>query len=290
MWKFLSPTLLHAAMTGLMDSAGDGTGDGGAGGTGGKGEGDGGKGSKDEHIDPLTTDIKAAIEKARQQEKSKLYSQIEETKKAAKIAEDLAAARAAELETMKKQIADLQKKPAGEGEKGGDGEKGGEGEKKPALSEELLNKAIDAAVLATSKKFEEAMAAANARVAELEQQSKAKDIGAFRDQLISANKDYIVPELVTGSTREELEQSLVLAKQVFARVTQGMKKKDDGDGTAPAPRTIQIPPTPPINDQGAPGAPRAVDVKQLSSADYAKNRAELLKAAAAQARQSLAES
>lgn len=293
MLKFLSPTL-HAVLMAPAD-------EGGAGGGGSddatakaaaeaatKAAADAAKKKEDEKIDPLTTDIKAAIEKARKQEKDKLYGQIEETKKAAKLAEDLAAARDNEVKTLKQQMAELTAKLNPEGD---EGEK--KKSKKAELNEEMLNKAIDAAVNTTASKFQEVLDAAQKRINELEKGNELKDLNAFRDQLISQNKDYIVPELVNGTTRDEIEQSLVLAKQVFARVTQGMKKDEkkggEGDGNAPeAKRTLQLPPVLNVNDNGAPGAPRQVDVKQLSTKDYKANRAELLKAAAAAARSTLA--
>lgn len=289
--RFLSPTLHNI----LMAPAGEG-GDGGGGAETPEtpeqktaretAEADAKK-KADEKIDPLTLDIKTAIEKARKQEKDKLYGEIEERKKAAKTAEDLAAARANEVKTLQQQIAELTAKVKPEGE--GDEEKKS---KKAELNEEMLNKAIDAAVSATSKNFEGILSAAQKRIEELEKGNEAKDLNTFREELISKNKDYIVPELVTGTTRDEIEQSLVLAKQVFARVTSGLKKDDkkggEGDGNAPeSKRTLQLPPVPNVNDNGAPGAPRQVDVKQLSAKDYKANRGDLLKAAAAAARESL---
>lgn len=294
MFKFLNPLNLCNAYTVFMDAADEG----GAGGGGGNTETPEQKTASEaaeadakkkaaEKIDPLTLDIKTAIEKARKQEKDKLYGEIEERKKAAKTAEDLAAARANEVKTLQQQIAELTAKVKPDGE--GDEEK--KKSKKAELNEEMLNKAIDAAVSATSKNFEGILSAAQKRIEELEKGNEAKDLNTFREELISKNKDYIVPELVTGTTRDEIEQSLVLAKQVFARVTQGMKKEKGAEGGGNAPetkRTMQLPPVPNVNNQGAPGAPRQVDVTQLSTKDYATNRADLLKAAAAAARESMA--
>lgn len=293
MLKFLSPTL-HAI---LMAPAGDDGGDGGGGGgtetpeqkTARETAEADAKKKADEKIDPLTLDIKTAIEKARKQEKDKLYGQIEEGKKSLKTAEDLALARENENKTLKKQLEDATAKLQGKGGEGeGDDDK--KKQKKPVFDEELLNKAIDAAVSTTAKTFEDKLAEAQKRIDELQKGNETKDLNTFREELISKNKDYIVPELVTGTTRDEIEQSLVTAKQVFARVTQGLKKDpkpgEGGEGEA-KPRVITLPPVPNVNDNGAPGAPRQVDVKQLSAKDYKANRADLLKAAAAAAREAL---
>lgn len=244
---------------------------------------------KAEEEDPLKIDIQKAIEKARKQEKDKLYGQIEESKKSLKTAEELALARENENKTLKQQLAEATAKLQGKGGEGeGDDDK--KKSKKGALDEELLNKVVDAAVATTAKNFEEKLAEAQKRIDELQKGNETKDLNTFREELISKNKDYIVPELVTGTTRDEIEQSLVLAKQVFARMTQGMKKeekKGEGEGSA-KPTTITLPPTPNVNTNGAPGAPRQVDVKQLSAKDYQANRGDLLKAAAAAAREALA--
>jgi hypothetical protein len=291
----------------LMNKAGDGEGAGG-GDDGGKGAGEGGKtgteggkngteggeGGKKEDTDPLTLDINKAIEKARSQEKAKLYSQIEDLKKTSKTAEELATARDTENKTLKQRLADAEaklKELDGGGEGGDDGKKKG----KKTIDEETLNKTIEATVNITAKKFQDALDAANKRVEELEKQNTTREIDTYKNQLISENKDVIIPELVTGSTREELDLSLITAKQVFANVAKRLNPKGgDGNGeqrkddAAPASKLI-LPPVPNVNGGQSPGTPRIVEVKALSDKDYKQSRNEILRAAAAEARKSLIE-
>jgi len=283
--RSLSPTLMTAALTGLMDP--DPTAAGGAG---------GGETSEtaDQKVareateaaaaaaaeaaktDPLTIDINKAIEKARKQEKDKLYRQIEDAEKGRKTAEQLADSRATELKTATDKLAAMTKAPTKVDEP--------VATKTTALTEDAINKIVEATVDMTSKKFDETIAAAQGRIKELEDSLARKDIVALRQELLSKNAGYIVPELVTGNTPEELEQSLVIAKQVFARVIQGHKSLEGASGNEASPagaaRTFQLPPNPSVSSQGAPGATRTVDVSKLSDKDYKTNREVLLKAAA----------
>lgn len=245
-----------------------------------------GKPIKPDSVDPLTTDITKAIERARSQERNKLHSTIEDVKKAEKTARELAESRAAENASLKEKIAALEgKKPPGE-------TPNDDGKKPAAFSEEMIDKLIASAIDKASEVFEPQLQAAQARIKELEEANKTVSLTQVREQLISENKDHIIPELVMGNTKEELETSLVVAKQAFARLSSRLKPAPGTPGaeeTPPAggtPRTITVP-TPPVAGNTAPGTTVTIDTRTMSNKDFAANRVELLKAASAEAKKSL---
>lgn len=295
-YSFLSPTLSRILMAPADENGSEGGG--GAGGTetpeqkAAREAADAAK-KKDGEIDPLKADINKLIENARKQEKEKLYGEITTLKETAKTHKELAEARAAELASLKAKFDEVSKKIKPADDKGGEGDKGGDDKKPAGLGEADVDRIVNATVAATAKQFETALAEANAKIQELSTAREQETLSQYRERLISENKDYIVPELVTGTTREALDTSLVTAKQVFARLSKSLKPAngggDGGDGAAlpETTSTLTLPPTPNVNNNGAPGAPTKVDVKRLSNKDYAANREALLKAAAAEARKAL---
>jgi hypothetical protein len=231
---------------------------------------------KGEQIDPLGIDIKAALEKARKQEKDKLYQQMQ--------AQD---ARLKELEENNKKLLEALSNKKAEEKPEPKPENKGEAK---GIDEDAITRATEGAFKLAEQKFMKMLEEANGRVMALENQLKSNDISTYKNQLIEANKDAIIPELIVGTTREELDTSLITAKQAFARLEQRFGKlagkENAGSAAAPTAASITIP-TPAVAGQAAPGAAKTVDVSRMSPAEYKSHREALLKAAAAETQRAL---
>lgn len=234
--------------------------------------------------DPLTVDIKDAIQRARKEEKDKLYSRITQTETEVKAARE---ALEQAQEQNRKLTESLSKLTQGDGDKEGDkGGKGGES----SVSADDIQRAIDAAARTTLERAEKEifgpkLAALEEANKALQTQLKAKDLDAYKNSLIEANKEAIIPELVIGETKEELDNALVVAKQAFAKVAQTLTSRKEDVATHSA---NQIPPLPSLAKGNSPtDAPASVG--QLTDEEYAEKRAALLREASEQVRGALAE-
>lgn len=220
--------------------------------------------------DSLTVDIKAAIEKARTQEKSKLRDQMA----ALEAAKEAAALNAA---TLSKQVSDLTAALAALKQEPAKKDEAPAAQQKPEITQDILTKAVESAL----KRAEETIF--SPQLMKLEEEAKAlraalekRDLDAYRNQLIESNKDSIVPELVTGTTREEIDTSLVQAKQTFAKIAQALAAKMSASGTV-------LPPAPKAGTPAS-GTPSPLSsVSSMSQKDYAQRREELLRVANAAA-------
>lgn len=238
--------------------------------TAGAGNGEG-SGAGDQ-INGLTADVKKLVENARKQEKEKLYPEIERLKAQLKEKEQLLTTLA--NKSTKDDPANIGKDTAA-GTDGGDGD--GEVKKKGTrgLSGDDLDKIISSAISAAEKKFKERLDESQNQIKALQQSITERDLTAYRDRLIAENDGAIIPEMVSGDSQEAIDQSLVLAKQAFARLTDKLK----AGGSAPdgGERSRRTPPVPGSSTRNKPGAADdGSDVSNLSIGDYAKQRAALL--------------
>lgn len=233
--------------------------------------------------DPLSVDIKAAVQKARQQEKDKLYAELQRHQTEASAAKAQNAQLTAALEELNKKLGAIPAPSAAPETK----------EKvAPAAApaptgadmEKLLNTAVTTALKrAEDTIFGPRIAALEAQVKQADAELKKRDLEAYRGDLIANNKEGIVPELVTGSTREELDLSLVRAKQAFAQIAKVVAEKV---GVNPA----TLLPLPPINGGAGKvgnGTEVLSSVGAMSDTEYAAKRAEILKVASEAARAQL---
>ncbi len=251
-------------------------------------EGDDAAGKKEDDPtpDPLTVDINAAIQKARTDEKQKQYSKIEG------LNTDLAAVRG-QLSEKDKQIADLTAALA----KLDGGKPSGKPSDKPeepdpntpqGITQDQLSAALDAATKNTMAKAEELF---GGRITDLQAQNdklqkdlQSKDLDAYRNSLISEHDSEIIPELVSGNTKEELDQSLIIAKQAFARTAEALNKQV-GQSKDNARRTL--PPVPNVNSGTDKIDANAGNIMGMSQEQYAKEREQLLAEASSLAKAAL---
>lgn len=226
----------------------------------------------------LSADINKLIEKARADEKKKQYGKIE------KMETDYAASQA-KIASLEEQIATLIKKSGEPSKKEEKPPEGGEGVK--GITQEQLDAAIRAAASSTLDRAEKEIfgpriAQLEAQLIEAQKRDEARDLQDYRNRLIESNKDSIIPELVVGSTREELDTALISAKQVFARTAEALTQKQTA---ASAGAAGKLPPVPSVNGGAAPAT--GSEVRTMSSKEFAANRDRLLAEASKAAKAAL---
>lgn len=221
--------------------------------------------------DPLTVDIQAAIEKARNDEKNKMYSRVERAETDAKAASQALAEAQLQLKSLTETVERLSK--------GGTKETTPDENKPAALSPETVQAMLEKQATALFEKAEKEIfgpriAALTNESQALKKQLEARDLDAYRKSLIEKNQAQIIPELVQGSTKDELDTSLTLAKQAFARIADTLTRQTS---QAAATASGTVPPLPATNP--ATTSPSSPAVTQLSDKEYQEKRAQYLREA-----------
>ena len=231
----------------------------------------------------MAADINAAMAKARHQEKDKLYGQISTLKS------DLQAAQAlnTQLTEATKSLADQVKEfQTSDGKKK---KNDGDSTSPSGLTEESLNKAIEVAVDRTATAFQEQIDALRAENQALQNSQKASSVESYKRQLLEANKGAIIEEMVTGDTPEALDESLILAKQTYARIAARLTPTTAEPATPAVsdspttPTSPKLPPTPVVNQQ----TPSPTGSVPLTMESFSENREKLLKEASAAVKNAL---
>lgn len=214
-----------------------------------------------ESADPLSVDIDARIAAARKEEKTKLYDRLkklEDEKKASDL-------KIAEIEAAKKKLED-------EAAKSDAGEQGKE-KNKPVTTE-----AVESLIETLSLKHEQEILASKmeneARIKAITDQLHTAEINAYKSSQIAAAGGKLIPELVTGNTKEEIDNSLIRARQVYERTFREVGTARAGveenirDGVPTVPNTLKS-----INDLS--GTLTAEQVRRMSPAEWKAYRGKL---------------
>lgn len=224
-------------------------------------------------------DMKELLAKARKDEKDKMYGRVNKLEEEAKTS-------ATEMKTIKDQNATLIKTA-------GEQETPEEKAKREKEAEDNKNKPpagpskedIQGLLTEQMDKFEKEvfqpkLDALTKENADLKKENETTKLDSYKNELIAANKDSIIEELIRGTNTEELDTSLVEAKQAFVKynIQATEKAETTADGT-------KLPPKLDLNGR-KPSDPNYID-PSMSQAEYAKNRTELLKTAAASVRAKL---
>ena len=214
------------------------------------------------------------LAKARAQEKAKLYPQMEKM--------------AAELEALKKAQAEEAARKA-EKQKLREQEKVDKQKKKDA--EELSAKEL------LEKKEQEFQALLNAERLErenafalLEKERKFQDIMNYRQQRIEQERDTIVPQLidlVNGNTKEEIEQSIETLKAKSSAIMQDVQQTVLSARQQMPGARVTAPASGPLDNDSEQQLSTPDSIRDMSMADYAKQRAKLLGNAASNRGQGL---
>lgn len=180
---------------------------------------------------PDTTE--ARIEAARQEEKAKLYADMQRLKQEAADAQaKLAAATAAqsELAEAKAKLSAYEKAQTPQG----------------IDAQKLIAEVAET----TRKQMEGTVAALEARVSTLDTEARRSKLELVRRQIVEDSKGEIIAGLLNGNTEEELRASAVTARQEF----QNLKTRITA-GTPAAPQIVAAPPVPAVSGPQGAGTP-----------------------------------
>jgi chromosome segregation ATPase len=206
------------------------------------------------------------LAKARSQEKEKVYPQIE------KMREELAQLKKEKDEREAREAEKAQRRAAKEAER--------EAEKTAAQEKELKFKDL-------LKKKEEEL---NARIeherlerekalALLDQERKFQELDRYRRDRLDQEKDNIIPELldlVTGNSQDEIEQSIAGLKERSARIFENVAQASQQTRKEMVGARITAPASGPLDNDLEQRSYSPEDLRNMSMADYVKNRSKLL--------------
>ena len=214
------------------------------------------------------------LAKAREQEKSKLYPQLEKMREelsSLRKEKEEEAARRVQLESAK-QVEELAIQKAKEEE---------ELSFKDLLKkkEQEFQSQIEAERLERERAF-----------ALLDQERKFQEITNYRSSRVEQERDNIVPELidlVDGNTADEIEQSIAMLKEKSARILSSAQQAMQSARQQMAGTRITNPAAGPLDNDSEQKTYSPDSIREMSLADYAKQRAKLLGTAASNRGQGL---
>ena len=217
------------------------------------------------------------ITKAREQEKAKLYPQLEKMKEelanARRVAEEAAAKEAdREIKRAVKEAEKIAKQQAKDEEE--------------LTFKDLLKKKeeeFDARLEQERLERERAFAL-------LDQERKFQELMNYRQMRVEQERDNIIPELldlVDGSTSDDIEQSIAGLKDKSARILDSAQQAMSSARQQMVGSRITAPASGPLDNDSSQQSFTPDSIRDMSLADYAKQRAKLLGTAASNRGQGL---
>jgi DNA repair exonuclease SbcCD ATPase subunit len=217
------------------------------------------------------------LAKARAQEKQKLYPQME------KMQEELAKAKALAEELAAKETQREAERAAKRAER--DAKKKQEEEQELSFKELLSKKEQEFASQLEAERLEREKA-----FALLERERQFQDLMNYRGQRIEEERDTIVPQLidlVNGNTQEEIEQSIATLKDKSAAIMQDVQQATANAKQSMVGARVTAPASGPLDNDSEQKSYTPDSIRDMSLADYAKQRAKLLGTAASNRGQGL---
>lgn len=215
---------------------------------------------------PNTNELKEAIQKARAQEKQKLYPQLE------KLNEEISLLRKEREERIALETDRNEKRKQREAER--------EAEKKAKLEDEMSFKKL---LKTKEQEWAEALEAERLErekaFALLEREREFQELQQYRQQRIEAERDNIIPtliDLVVGNSKDEIEQRILELKQKTAQILEDVASAKAHSRKDMAGTRITVPASGPLDNDSDSRLYSPNDIKDMSLADYAKNRQKLL--------------
>jgi hypothetical protein len=215
--------------------------------------------------------------KAREQEKAKLYPQME------KMKEELSTLKKAREEEAARQAEAKTKRDAEKAEK--EAKRKADEESEMSLKELLAKKEqefqsqLDAERLEREKAF-----------ALLDRERQFQELMNYRQGRLEQERDSIVPELIDliqGNSQEEVEQSISMLKEKSASILQSAQAAMQSAKQQMAGTRITSPASGPLDNDPSQQSYTPDSIRDMSLADYAKQRAKLLGTAASNRGQGL---
>ena len=217
------------------------------------------------------------IAKAREQEKAKLYPQME------KMKEELASLKKAREEQAAKE-AERESRIAEEAAR------------QEALKREQEESELSAKELLAKKEQEFQALLENERLererafALLDQERKFQELMNYRQNRLEQERDSIVPELIDliqGNTPEEVEHSIATLKEKSASISASVQQAMQSAKQQMAGTRITAPAAGPLDNDSSQQTYTPDSIRDMNMADYAKQRAKLLGSAASNRGQGL---
>lgn len=217
------------------------------------------------------------LAKAREQEKAKLYPQMEKMKEELanlkKKAEEEAALRA---DKEAKRAAKEAERSAKQKEKE---------EKELSFKELLAKKEQEFAAQLESERLEREKA-----FAILDKERQFNELVSYRSARLEQERDSIVPELIdliAGNSQDEIEQSIAMLKEKSASILQSAQAALQSVRQQQKGTSVTAPSSGPLDNDPSQQSFTPDSLRDMSMADYAKQRAKLLGNAASNRGQGL---
>jgi predicted lactoylglutathione lyase len=124
----------------------------------------------------------------------------------------------------------------------------------------------------------------------LEQERKFQEVMNYRQQRVEQERDNIVPELIDlidGNSADEVEQSIAMLKEKSARILSSAQQAMQSARQQMAGTRITNPAAGPLDNDSEQKSYSPDSIREMSLADYAKQRAKLLGTAASNRGQGL---
>jgi DNA repair exonuclease SbcCD ATPase subunit len=206
------------------------------------------------------------LERARAQEKEKLYPRLsqmeEELERLRKEREERVAAEKAAEEARRKEAEEA------------DARRKAEAEEEMSAKELLRQKEAEwQAQLEQERKDREAA------LALLQREQEYQALQEQRQQILAREQDNIVPELldlISGNSAEELEASAAALRERSARIMESMAQATQQTRQNMPGTRITVPAAGPLDNDPDYVSNNPTDIQNMSMADYAKNRQKLL--------------
>jgi hypothetical protein len=206
------------------------------------------------------------IAKARAQEKSKLYPQID------KMAEELSILRKRDEERAAIEAEREAKRKEREAQR--NAEKQAKIEDEMSFKKLLKTKEDEWASKLEAERLERERA-----FALLEREREFQELSAFRQQRLEQERENIVPELIdliSGNSKDEIENSIVDLKNRSSKIFESVAQVAQQSRKEMVGTRITSPASGPLDNDSEQRSYSPNDINNMSMADYAKNRAKLL--------------
>lgn len=217
------------------------------------------------------------LAKAREQEKAKLYPQLE------KMKEELSSLKKEREEEASRAAERQAKQAAKEAEKAA--KRKAQEEEELSLRDLLQKKEQEFQAQIEAERLERERA-----IALLDQERKFQELMQYRMQRVEQERDSIIPELidlVDGSTPDEIEQSISGLKDKSARILDSAQQAMSSARQQMAGARVTAPASGPLDNDSDQRPATPDSIRDMSMADYAKQRAKLLGSAASNRGQGL---
>jgi hypothetical protein len=118
-----------------------------------------------------------------------------------------------------------------------------------------------------------------ARDSEAAKKKDFQDLQAFRQQRLEAERDNIIPELIDlirGDSKDDVERSITELKEKSARIFDSVSQAATQSRKEMVGTRVTVPANGPLDNDSENNSLSSDDLRNMSMADYAKNRTKLL--------------